>query len=206
MWQHRLSEILFFFCRLLVSYGAIIAFLAAPPVILLNQHIADVIQPVFPDLFVEQKLSAVTRYEGTVEAIQIVLTGKVGSGVFSDLEVSHLIDVHRLFIIGTFLIGCAIIVSILIEKDVLHLLIDRANLVAIRLISVLSVVSVLTFPFTFELFHRLFFPQGNYAFLPDSLLIQCFPPVFWLLNFLWLQLGVIALLWWQAHHAEESQI
>ncbi len=204
MWRHRFPEIVFFSCRLVMSYGVMVAFLAAPPVTILNQNVVYSIQQLLPDLFVEQKLSAATRYEGTVEALHIVLTGQVGGGVFSDAEVNHLIDVHRLFLTGSFVIACAVVLSILIDKNIVHLLVGRANRIAIKVITLFTGVNVLIFPLAFELFHRFLFPHGNYSFPPDSVLIQCFPPVFWLLNFVLLQLGVSALLWWQAHHVDGS--
>ncbi len=47
---------------------------------------------------------------------------------------------------------------------------------------VVGVLTALFFDLAFELFHRIFFPGGNWAFAPDSLLIKLYPYAFWQLS------------------------
>jgi integral membrane protein (TIGR01906 family) len=66
---------------------------------------------------------------------------------------------------------------------------------------VLGVVGLVAFNLAFEVFHRIFFPGGNWAFDADSWLIRLYPLTFWQLSSG--ALGVLALLmgaatWWFA--------
>ncbi|MFH1770494.1 MAG: DUF1461 domain-containing protein [archaeon] len=65
-----------------------------------------------------------------------------------------------------------------------------AGLSSFALIALLFLVS-LNFSMTFEGFHLLFFPQGNYTFAETSLLITMFPAVFFKSFFTKLLLGSV---------------
>lgn len=206
-WQRAL-ELAFLFCRVLVCYGLMVAFLAAPPVISLNQRLADWVQGWVRSgaLLVQRSIPESARVYSTQEAVEIVWLGKSAKDSFTLSEQSHLQDVHHLIAWGSFIVGCAVIISILLENEVIsqRMAVDiRRVMLALIL---LTVAAVLGFSFFFEFFHQVFFPQGNYSFPADSLIIQCFPPLFWMLNLIWLQLGVLVLLRWQAHHAEKLSI
>lgn len=204
--RQRALELFFLFCRWIVSYGVLIAFLAAPPVVTFNQQLAAFIQPIFPDLAVVSVIPPAQRVYATDEALKTVWLGASDGETFTLAERKHFHDVHGLFKWGSFVVGCAVILSILIEKEVID---DRFARDARRwavLIGGLSILLVTVFPFSFELFHQLFFPQGNYSFSENSLIIQCFPPLFWLLNFVLLQAGVVVLLWLQSRHARSVTI
>lgn len=47
---------------------------------------------------------------------------------------------------------------------------------------VLGVIGFFAFDIGFELFHRIFFPGGNWSFDPDSNLIRLYPYAFWQLT------------------------
>lgn len=47
---------------------------------------------------------------------------------------------------------------------------------------VVGALTALFFDLAFEAFHRIFFPGGNWAFAPDSLLIKLYPYAFWQLS------------------------
>ena len=54
-------------------------------------------------------------------------------------------------------------------------LVRWGGLVTVALVLVILLFLLLSFNTTFTLFHRLFFPQGNWLFPVESLLIQTFP-------------------------------
>ena len=58
----------------------------------------------------------------------------------------------------------------------------------------LGLVCVIFFEFFFEVFHQVFFPQGNYSFPANSLLIQAFPLPFWMIM-TGLILGLLVVSW-----------
>lgn len=66
---------------------------------------------------------------------------------------------------------------------------------------VLGAGALVAFDLLFELFHRIFFPGGNWAFSADSSLIRLYPVTFWQLSTA--ALGVLAVagggaVWWLA--------
>lgn len=73
-------------------------------------------------------------------------------------------------------------------------LLKWAVVVAEAVLASLLIVSVVDFDWLFIKFHRVFFPQGNWLFNPDSSLITLFPQSFWLLSTVVLVLGTALLL------------
>jgi hypothetical protein len=191
-----------------ISYGVLVMFLAAPPVVATNQYVGSWLRAAFPvqTLAVESYIPPSVRDYATSEALELVWVGQSPKTSFTQSERRHLLDVHRLFVWMSFGVGCAVITSILLEKEVIDGRVWRDARFFIRGAAVLSVLVVIFFPWFFEFFHRVFFPQGNYSFTPESLIIQCFPPYFWLINAVWLQGGMILLMWWQARHAQNLDI
>ncbi|MBU1198656.1 MAG: DUF1461 domain-containing protein [Nanoarchaeota archaeon] len=106
--------------------------------------------------------------------------------VFSEAERSHLEDV-RYIIIWAKALGIAAFVLLIIFILRLNQLKDYAlNFRRILIyggIATLAVLAIifflsLNFPAFFDAFHRLLFPQGNYTFPVNYLLIKMFPQVF----------------------------
>jgi uncharacterized membrane protein len=103
---------------------------------------------------------------------------------FSPDEISHLLDVALLYQKVRLIFGGAAIfcLSVLIIERARKHIDRRAFLYAARgLASVGIFVSLAVIFFTtfFLRFHELFFPQGNWAFPEQSLLIASFPELFW---------------------------
>lgn len=57
--------------------------------------------------------------------------------------------------------------------------ISRGGMVLAVALIVIGVFAAFAFDAVFELFHRIFFPGGNFSFPADSLLIQLYPYAFW---------------------------
>lgn len=60
--------------------------------------------------------------------------------------------------------------------------IARGGAALAAILIVLGAFAALAFGVAFELFHRIFFPGGNWAFAADSLLIRLYPYAFWQLT------------------------
>jgi len=206
--RQRALEFFFLGCRILICYGAILFFLAAPPVITLNQYITKLLQPFLrqSDLYIKPSITETSRAYATAQSLDLVWLGRSTKDALTREEVSHLLDVHQIFIWMSFLVGCAVILTVLLEKEIIDGRVARDSRRVILVLAVTSLVGVVAFPPFFEGFHQVFFPQGNYSFSPNSLIIQCFPPLFWVANLIWLQCAVIVLLWWQALHAQRLDI
>lgn len=122
---------------------------------------------------------------------------------FTKDEVSHLIDVSILYrpIFAILNIASASSWIILIAaagKKQLYPSLFRSASTVLLTILLLGLVSLLFFPYFFDAFHRLLFPQGNWAFPEGSLLIAIFPELFWklMLGSIVLLLGLVALVYW----------
>jgi hypothetical protein len=73
----------------------------------------------------------------------------------------------------------------------------------------LGLIGVLAFGVAFEMFHRILFPGGNWAFSPDSNLIRLYPYAFWQLSaaaFGALALAGAALTWLYARARMKRQV
>jgi uncharacterized membrane protein len=122
---------------------------------------------------------------------------------FTANEQSHLKDVRRLLHIAgiLFFIGIVILMThwfTLTYPERLGILLTPL-LITLQSIPLLFATS---FSLLFERFHQVFFPQGNYAFPVDSLLIQTYPESFFLsmgivllVSFIKLQALKLLLLW-----------
>ena len=114
----------------------------------------------------------------------------VGPGTFSDFapdEASHMREV-RLVLYG--FLALAVLAGAIVAWTVGRASTDprtwraiaRGGAVLAIALVVLGVFAALAFGVAFELFHRIFFPGGNWAFPPDSLLIRLYPYAFWQLS------------------------
>lgn len=119
------------------------------------------------------------------------------SNSYTFLELDHLIDVRHIVLILLVFWGASLLGILLISwkhplTSFIPLLkkLSLANLVTVGLM--LFFVLVL-WNQIFTLFHLVLFPQGNWQFSSDSLLIQLFPPLFWFISAgVWLS-GVITI-------------
>ena len=99
-------------------------------------------------------------------------------------ERSHLEDVRQVMkwadiLLGVVLVG--ILFVVLYSKDnttVLQKSLWYGGIVTVSLLFLILLLTFLNFTALFTFFHQLFFPQGNWMFPADSLLIQTFPADF----------------------------
>jgi integral membrane protein (TIGR01906 family) len=125
---------------------------------------------------------------------------------FEEKEKSHLQDVKVLinkffFVLNISFIVLIICVLVLFFLDKKYLkenylkIIFLSGLCSFALLALLFLAGF-NFSISFEGFHKIFFPQGNYAFPESSLLISLFPETFFLSFFkrLLLSSGIIAIL------------
>jgi len=95
---------------------------------------------------------------------------------FTELELSHMVDVRNIFVwvfILTPIILVASIVFLVKQKDWKGMLWGSA--IFIDLVLIIGLAFLINFDWAFELFHDVFFPQGNWQFSVDSAIITTFP-------------------------------
>ncbi len=109
--------------------------------------------------------------------------GTLFSGFTPD-EVSHLLDVKKIMNLADYIFyGLLLLITAALtyykkdSKFVLKLLKSGGISTGIFILGLL-LLSFFFFDAVFALFHQLFFPQGNWIFPADSLLIQTFPIIF----------------------------
>ena len=100
---------------------------------------------------------------------------------YTELEQSHMQDVKIILQkVDVLFFSLLLITTLLLthykkKKNIIKgLLIAGAKSTLISISSIL-IISSLAFNFIFTYFHKIFFPQGNWQFPPDSLLIQTWP-------------------------------
>ncbi len=110
------------------------------------------------------------------------LNGKTElQGNYTAAERSHMEDVQKVFNKGNILfwILCLIIVgaffSIKNNKPEIIKILTKSGIITISTVIIILIAVIFNFEITFILFHNIFFPQGNWQFPMDSLLIQTFP-------------------------------
>jgi hypothetical protein len=200
-----LGNLFTFVIRLWISYGFVILILILPPVLQAVSAFAHILTP--------SSVSAEVRRQAVDQAFRLVIGDQQPQTVFTELEASHLQDVHGIYeafiTVGFYLALCVLATKLFLKKTLPYQY-SREQIQLMRwgsrAIIICTLFGLLIFPFFFELFHRLFFPQGNYSFPDNSLLIQSFPISFWGLNFFFLQAGVFTLLQWQLHRAEKRNL
>ncbi|MEP7166512.1 MAG: DUF1461 domain-containing protein [Candidatus Woesebacteria bacterium] len=122
---------------------------------------------------------------------------------FTKDEIAHLKDVSRLYTpisvtISLLALGAwPVLIVAVVDKIKLQSSFKRAA----KTLGVLVIVLLLClalFPLFFETFHEVLFPQGNWSFPADSMLITIFPEIFWklILSSLIGALGIFAALYW----------
>lgn len=100
---------------------------------------------------------------------------------FTESEVSHLEDVKQVmsyanYFFYAFLLTLTVIITYYRkDKEYLFQLLNQGGKVTVAVMLLLGVLSFFFFNVVFTVFHQIFFPQGNWQFAADSLLIQTFP-------------------------------
>lgn len=95
-------------------------------------------------------------------------------------EISHLEDVKKVMNFIDYLFYFLILVITVIltyykrNQEQVKTLLKYGGIVTITLIILILLASLISFNAAFTAFHELFFPQGNWIFPADSLLIQVF--------------------------------
>ena len=106
-------------------------------------------------------------------------------GNYTEAERSHLQDVQHVFTIGNifFWILTVIIVVFLFlyrkkkrdSKTDLSEIIFNSGITIVSAVVIILIAIIFNFNTVFTIFHKIFFPQGNWLFPYDSLLILTFP-------------------------------
>jgi integral membrane protein (TIGR01906 family) len=100
---------------------------------------------------------------------------------YTESEQSHLQDVQKVMNFIDYLFYFSLLVITLIityykkDKQQLKKLFFYAGITVILVVGIILLLSLLNFNSSFTLFHKIFFPQGNWIFPLNSLLIQTFP-------------------------------
>ena len=100
---------------------------------------------------------------------------------YTSAEISHLEDVKKVMNGLDYLFYFSLLIVTFIitiykkKKDVIKKLVYYGGITSLAVSGIMMLFSLLSFNFTFEIFHKLLFPQGNWLFPTDSLLIQTFP-------------------------------
>lgn len=130
------------------------------------------------------------------------LTGDI---YFTAAEVAHLQDVSRLYQpirLGLGISAVAAATYVIVEMYTKKMRHD-SFVWAFRILSslgVLAAVSLIFFVTFFLGFHEVLFPQGNWMFAADSMLIRLFPEIFWrlMLGSILIMLTSFTLIYWLA--------
>lgn len=145
------------------------------------------------------------------------IAGPSGRPLYDAAEIGHLRDA-RVLLYGSLLLavvcGAGIAAGLTRTRDEARALglmrVRRAAAGLVLGIGVLGVVAAVAFEPAFELFHRVFFPGGNYAFDPSSQrLVQLYPIRFWqlvagLVGVIAAVLGVLT--WWLAGRGVKANL
>ena len=139
----------------------------------------------------------------------------VGPGTFSAFaadEAAHMRDVRVVFY--GFMVRATASAGLLAGQVARHprdpqvwRSVSRGGIWVVVALIVLGIFAAFAFETAFELFHRIFFPGGNWAFPADSLLITLYPYAFWELSAAAmgvLGIGAGLIVWIFARKAAES--
>lgn len=153
--------------------------------------LADVFNQGYVDTSESEALSAITGSDSLADLEE--------EYSFPQSALSHLADCTPLFTTVTISIGvvcgAAIIGLIVIgifwgRRDVGKVMIGASSLLIVLLFA-LGIWAIVDFNSLFTFMHLALFPQGNWTFPADSLLIRLFPEAFWLMMaVLWLAISI----------------
>ncbi len=118
-------------------------------------------------------LGALTTREPVI--VEYLTSGNAALSFLSAAEAQHMQDVRVLIAGAMTFLSVAVVYLFLFGQ---WRSIDKTVARDAFLMSIVLLVLLLPFQYTFDWFHRVFFPQGNWQFANDSWLIQHFPPAF----------------------------
>lgn len=120
------------------------------------------------------------------EQVFTFLEGKGELTGFTEGEISHLQDVKAVMKYAEYaLYGLALLMIIFFiyyrkDKTFIQKLLCNGGISTLAFVLLIALLSFFSFDLVFTLFHALFFPQGNWMFAVDSMLIQTFPVDFFM--------------------------
>ncbi|MDD9954233.1 MAG: DUF1461 domain-containing protein [Candidatus Woesearchaeota archaeon] len=122
-------------------------------------------------------------YDDRHDAIVSYLKNPFASNTLDFLtedEQDHMTDVHRLFTIGYILVVLALTCLFfgLWKKRITYKVFWRSGWACITFCMVVSLFAMFSFSRFWTLFHKIFFPQGNWEFPAESVLITLYPSMF----------------------------
>jgi integral membrane protein (TIGR01906 family) len=100
---------------------------------------------------------------------------------YTNAEISHLQDVkgiitgERFLFIGSYLVVILVFALNMKDRSFAKKLLRKGGFTTLIVMGIVLLSLIFGFNTIFTLFHQVFFPQGNWLFSPDSLLIQTFP-------------------------------
>lgn len=108
-------------------------------------------------------------------------------------NVKQVMDAAHYFFYGLLLVLAVIIAAHRDNHPQLRKLLRYGGITTIAVVSLILIFILTSFTIPFTVFHWLFFPQGNWQFPADSLLIQTFPQEFFVKMGIWI--FMVAMLW-----------
>jgi integral membrane protein (TIGR01906 family) len=99
---------------------------------------------------------------------------------YTPLELSHLEDVQKVMSTADKIFYVSLVLSFILliygfKRKLLPKMLLYGGISIVSIIGLILLFSVISFNSSFTAFHEIFFPQGNWQFPSDSLLIQTFP-------------------------------
>ncbi len=99
---------------------------------------------------------------------------------YTALELSHLEDVRAVMLWADYVFYASFLLGLIwlaygFKRKLLPKMLLYGGISIVMVIGLILLFSVISFNSSFTAFHKIFFPQGNWQFPADSLLIQTFP-------------------------------
>ena len=106
--------------------------------------------------------------------------------MFTPSEYAHMADVRNVFVAFRIAAAAAGVVGISLvvrvarrDRRATVVLVRDAAIASALGVAVIAVAAVVAFDPLFLLFHEVFFPQGNFLFAADSILLAVYPDEYW---------------------------
>ncbi len=104
---------------------------------------------------------------------------------YTAVELSHLEDVQKVMSMTDNLFYVSLVLSLLLliygfKRKLLSKMLLYGGISIVAVIGLILILTIISFNSSFTAFHEIFFPQGNWQFPSDSLLIQTFPLEFFI--------------------------